>query len=356
MLRGREPSPALSLEPSPPLIDGFGSYPLTHSLLPAGGARGAAPLEGVQLITRFCEAEQPYWAAFVQHYRGLGVVRIHACVQTEADRLWLLESAGAAQVSWLQVHRLCGDVTPDQALRGLDLGPLRDQAPLTLLVDCDEFLGFQRGPFSLRQLLELYPECGQWHLPWLMRPLLRPEDSTRGGYWGHVGKPIVRSQWMEAIAHDHLFVLRPSIQTDAAAATVPLGVHGVVLVHLWGRSFRDGLIKVFFNRFKDAKSADRDRAQILLAQGELPIRLRLLAYLDLQEGYLPLGLVHGPPSFALEAEERMLRQWLSVEQEERALVLWTRYRSQLTEQLVDLPRYPAIALVQLASMLPPLQR
>ena len=28
-------------------------------------------LDGVQLLTRFCASEQPYWHAFVEHYRSL---------------------------------------------------------------------------------------------------------------------------------------------------------------------------------------------------------------------------------------------------------------------------------------------
>ena len=334
-------------------VDGFGSFPLTHSNRPVGADAGAAPLQGVQLVTRFCEGEQPYWRAFVQHYRDLGVERIHACVQSDADRAWLEQSAGLEGSRWLQVHRLCAELTPDQALRELDLTPLRNQAPFTLLVDCDEYLGFQRSPFGLAQLLDLYPTGSQWYLPWLMRPLVSPVDAREGGFWGHVGKPIVRSSRMAAISHDHCFALLPG--AVEGPTSIPLGVHGLVLVHLWGRSARDCLIKVFCNRFEDAKSADRDQALTLIRQGELPIRLRLLAYLDLQEGYLPLGLDAERCVFDQTLEETLVRRWLSADEEQCALDLFQRYRAKLELLRAELPCYPAVSLLELATLLPPLK-
>ena len=120
--------------------------------------------------------------------------------------------------------------------------------------------------------------------------MLTAEDWQRGGFWGHVGKLVVRSALMQRVARDHLFELGP----EGNFGTVPLGVFVVVLVHFWARSFRDCLIKVFCNCFVDAKSADQSQAFALIRQGALAVRLRLLAYFNLHLGYLPTGIQEAP--------------------------------------------------------------
>ena len=331
-------------------LDGFGSYPLTRSLETIQTTEAKGALEGVQLLTRFCASEQPYWHAFVDHYLRLRVSGIHVCVQSEEDRDWLL--ADAAEQGWtaIKVHLLDAALTPDAALRSLCLAPLRNGAPFTLLVDCDEYLSFQRADCALVDLLDLYPNASQWHLPWLMRPMLEAGDWQRGGFWGHVGKPVVRSAAMQGICNDHLFDLGP----DESSGSVPIGAFGVVLVHLWGRSFRDGLLKLFHNRFIDAKSADKPQALELIRNGELPVRLRLLAYLDLQLGYLPMGFEEAP-SFDLELEGVLLRRVISEDDENRAWMLFGAYREKLQDMKDRIPFYPAVSLIDLADCLPKLQ-
>ena len=331
-------------------IDGFGSYPLTRSMERSHKTDVKGVLKGVQLLTRFCASEQPYWHAFVEHYRRLSVSGIHVCVQTDEDRDWLL--ADAAEQGWtaIKVHLLDAALTPDAALRLLCLAPLRDGAPFTLLVDCDEYLSFQRADCGLVDLLDLYPNSSQWHLPWLMRPMLEAGDWQRGGFWGHVGKPVVRSAAMQGISNDHLFGLGP----DESSGSVPIGAFGVVLVHLWGRSFRDCLLKLFHNRFIDAKSADKSQALELIRNGELPVRLRLLAYLDLQLGYLPMGFEEAP-SFDLALEEVLLRCVISEDEENRAWMLFCAYRDKLQGIQGQIPCYPAVTIGDLADCLPKLQ-
>ena len=119
--------------------------------------------------------------------------------------------------------------------------------------------------------------------------------------------PLLR---MQRVARDHLFELGP----EGNFGTVPLGVFGVVLVHFWARSFRDCLIKVFCNRFVDAKSADQSQALALIRQGALPVRLRLLAYFNLHLGYLLTGLQEAP-QFDWALEEVLLRGVISEDDE-----------------------------------------
>ena len=66
---------------------------------------------------------------------------------------------------------------------------------------------------------------------------------------------------------------------------------------------------VFGNSFDGGKSADRDQALELLLNGQLPIRLKMLAYLDLQTGFMPFpqGIEDILGSFDWQEEDRLLR-------------------------------------------------
>lgn len=285
----------------------------------------------------------------------MGTELIHVCVQCEEERDWLLKTATEYLGGELVVvHLVSSNVTPDVALQGLDLNQIREGAEFTLLVDCDEFVGSMKVMECLRSVLDLYPEHHQWHLPWLMRTVLTHADFARGGYWGHVGKPIVRSGYMQSVINDHCFSVCVSGQHADGRSTLPLGVHGLVVVHLWSRSFADSLIKVFCNRFEDAKSADRDQALHLLLSGRLPTRLRILAYLDLQEGYLPLpnGLRHLISQFSEQEENQILKGFLTSGQREIAFKVFVGYRNHLRKHLHAYPCYPAVELMQLANLLP----
>jgi hypothetical protein len=91
----------------------------------------------------------------------------------------------------------------------------------------------------------------------------------------------------------------------------------------------------------------------LIRSGELPIRLRLLAYLMLQQGYLPTP-VSALGAIDHAAEERLLRAQLSQAEEDRCRQLFDDYRSLLRVRLHDYPLYPAVTLLQMARLLPSL--
>ena len=74
-------------------LDGFGSFPFNRTLEPIDTTELKGALDGVQVLTRFCASEQPYWHAFVEHYRRQSVNGIHVCVQTDDDRDWLRADA-----------------------------------------------------------------------------------------------------------------------------------------------------------------------------------------------------------------------------------------------------------------------
>ena len=333
--------------------NGFGARKLLRSARPSGiwqtHSTSSLCLADVQLLTRFCALEKPYWSSFLAHYQSLGVRIVHACVQSEADANFVELSGHPSEID-VRVHRIHASLTPDAAWQRLDLTPLAQSAHYTLLLDCDEYVHPLRPDVSVNQLFGMFPEVAQLYLPWNMRPVLQTSDHKSGGFWGHVGKPIVRSDNMTAIASDHGFYVD---HADPRFASAPVGLFGLSLVHYWSRSFRDCLIKTFQNRFDDAKSVDRDVAHDLIQSGELPVRLRVLAYLMLQQGYLPTP-VSPFASVDHAVEDQLVRASISKSDEEFCWQLFDQYRQHLAQRLIEFPLYPAATLLHIAQRLPSL--
>ena len=335
--------------------NGFGGQKLLRSSQPAGHPvqRGSQllPLADVQLITRYCGIEAPYWSSFLRHYASLGVACIHVCVQNDADAQ-AVEAVAMPPELRCQLHQLPPTLPPDQALKQLPLKALAHGAQYTLLADGDEYLTPLRSDVGAAQLFALFPDVQQFFLPWLMAPFLDAEQPPQSGYWGHAGKPLVRSECMAAIAFAHGFLVDET-QVNHRLGSAPAGVFGWAIAHYWARGFRECLLKTVHNRFRDAKSADRFEALSLIRAGELPIRLRLLAFLTLQQGFVPL------PSWPEQwidrgLEAQLLRQVLSEEEERRCRCRFDRYQQLLRNQLPQLPLYPAASLLTLAQLLPSL--
>ena len=336
-------------------VNGFGGQKMLRSIQPAGhqAQRGSQllPLADVQLITRYCEIEAPYWPSFLNHYASLGVECIHVCVQCDAD-VKAVEAAAMPTGLRCQLHRLDSGLLPDQALKSLKLDGLRDEASFTLLADGDEYLTSLRSDVSVKQLFALFPDTHQLFLPWLMAPCVDVSCPPERGFWGHIGKPVARSLSAGVIAFAHGFSVDNS-GSDYRFASAPVGIFGLVMIHRWARGFRECLLKTFQNRFSDPKSADSSNALVLIKSGELPIRLRLLAFLSLQEGYVPLPLL---PEQAVDRvlEEQLLRRFLSDVDEHRCRLSFDRYQELLCDYLPRLPLYPATSLLKLAQLLPSL--
>lgn len=339
--------------PDGDLSNGFGARRLLCSPLAPGGDPGALPrasvLEGVQLLTRYCAMERPYWQGFLQHYRDLGVRCIQVGVQ-QREEARELESIPVPEGMTLRLHQLPADEDPSAALQSLPVALFAEEAPFTLMLDADEWLLPLRPDLSIQQLAQVFPTVSQWYLPWLLRPCLQPSDAGRGGFWGHVGKPLIRSQCMAGVAHDHSFRLQKR-HSSTGATSAPAGLFGFALVHFWSRSFRDCLVKTFHSRIQDAKSVDQADALTLIQSGGLPVRLRLLAYLMIQSGYVPLP-DSLRPQVDLELEDRLVRRCVSERDETLCRQSFDRYCDQLRRSGPSLPLYPALSLLAVAERLP----
>jgi len=329
---------------------------MARSLLPPdpdGRERpGKGCLDGVQILTRYCSRERPYWSAFVDHYVRSGVKFIHACVQSEDDREDLLGMPFPLSAE-LVVHLARGDLDPDAALINLDLAPIVGCAPYTMAIDCDEYFHALNPDVSIHDLFSIFPKFGQLVIPWAMCPLLGDDDPARGGFWGHIGKSVARSERIVSLPQMHGFRI-DSRPADPRGVSVPIARFGCVLIHYWSRSFRDCLLKTFNNRLKESKNADIAIALDKIRSRDLPIRLRLLAYLHCQARYLTLP---DPPlaSFDWAAEDAILRRSLSENDEDLCRNVFEDYCAKLKKRLRAFPLYPAASIKQMARLLPSAQ-
>ena len=105
------------------------------------------------------------------------------------------------------------------------------------------------------------------------------------------------------------------------------------------------------HRFQDVKSEDHRSVLAQLKRGFLPIRLRLLAFLMVQKGFVQL-----PQSLQVlvdsDVEAQMLRRFLTASEEARVRENFDAYCRQLQDSMGLLPIYPAMSLMDLAPLLP----
>jgi hypothetical protein len=355
LLRGKSPASQAVVNPWVGVDggNGFGAKKLLRlsadSQFSSPPIADGAVLHDVQVLTRYCARESPYWSAFLEHYASLGVKYVHVCVQNEVDYRAVV---GGYIPDGLQLicHRMRGDLDPSSAFRLFDLSAIAEWAAFTLLVDCDEYFQSFRPELSLGRLFHAFPSVGQFHLPWLMAPVLDQLQSVDFGFWGHIGKPAARSSRMFAIANDHAFCLDRD-DVDARIDSAPIGLFGFSIVHFWSRSFRDCLLKTFNNRLQDSKSADLVIALQKIRSGDLPNRLKLLAFLCSQSKFVPVSTF---PSrqISWDEEEALLRACLSETDENICRQTFDRYCRQLQESSCVLPLYPGIALKTAVESMP----
>jgi hypothetical protein len=177
------------------------------------------------------------------------------------------------------------------------------------MVDVDEYFHAFNKAATLDVLFGLYPDAKQVSLPWLMCPSVPlTKSASTAEFWGHIGKPACRSEAISGISSCHSFSTEKKIR-NKVAPTVPLGPHGVAIIHYWSRTFRDCLLKTFSTRLVNSKSSDQQHALTIIRRGALPIRMRLLAYLANQSAFIP---VPSAPvqDYDLQLEEELLRRWL----------------------------------------------
>jgi hypothetical protein len=141
-------------------------------------------------------------------------------------------------------------------------------------VDVDEFIYLDTTKRLGEYLRDSnLPTC---NMKWIMSPRdFYPQVGPITGFMGHTGKRLAKTSLIQGIANPHAF------ETDSALRFRPdPAIH---LVHYWGRSFEDILIKCVYQNLPNRKRSSLSEMQTLMKTRQLPERLRVLASLTRHE-------------------------------------------------------------------------
>jgi hypothetical protein len=309
-----------------------------------------SPLKNVQLITRFCSVEQPYWHSFLSHHCNLGLGVLHACVQSDREKEELLALPRPPSLT-LFIHLQPEHYCPNQALKALDLSSILPMRPLTMLLDVDEYFTVLSANQSLDSYFNASDRLASLDVPWIMNPLLDSSQVPAHGFYGRGIKQVARSAAITEIISPHRFRLDEG--DDPYRSKSNAYMYGMAIVHYCSRSFRDSLLRTLTSKILGFKAEDRSNVRDKIRCGIVPNRLKILALLECQDRYLPWAM---PSSldFDLRQEEAILRSYLSPEEECLALDDYHAYRDNLIGN-PDFPfayPHPTKTLKQLGALLP----
>lgn len=323
------------------------------------------PLQDCQILTRYCRADLPYWKSFFHHHIRLGVSRFVVCIQTEDEISEFKHSYCQTSDVSIVVLKTPSNLLPSVALRSIDLAIILHGPAYTLMIDSDEFFCLGVSPVNeFRQLIQTRHFI---NLPWMMNCLL--SNDTMKGFWGHASKPLALTKAIKCIRGDHVFgyrtrskLLSLSGLISRQLSTKPSGNYSLshvyrlsvdaYLIHYWGRSFNDVLIRGLFSRFRSAKQSDQDQLVSKMIAGIIPNRFKIYAYLLLHpaSSLLPFSF----PSNGIDlAHEVLVLADLGVTSSMRDDLAsrFYHYLESLTSDTFGFPLYPSGSIPSLQQVI-----
>ena len=337
-------------------VNGFSESDQMASILSSDvvprSSRTIKPLNSIRIICRFYHGEKPYWNLFLRHHKKLGAQDFLVLVQSQDDFNWIEKNTHVkgVNIELIFESNLSG-LNHDTYLKRVEKKYIKGDKKndFQLLLDIDEFFVQHRRDISPTTIFEIYsPNLEQIFLPSILTLRLNSEKRLTDlkGTWGHVGRPLATTSSIERIANAHAF-------NTANSKSLPVGMLGMSIAHLWTRSFEDCLIKIFSRTRKDIKSDGREVSMNDLHDNELPRRLRLLAYLDLQEFYIDiLPLVD--LDFKSIDDKPYCLEFISIEELIKCITMYEEYKERLFAALDELPVYPTANFPKICSSLPTL--
>lgn len=171
----------------------------------------------------------------------------------------------------IQVINTKNDSDPVNGMQNEALRP--GMADFVINVDVDEYWILPSSTPDLRTLVRRR-QADVYCFGWLMLPSDRiagtPQPPYKG-FHGHQCKYMVRYSRLRRLG-----IHRPYLKGGGGkpARQVFCGV----AVHFWGRSFQDVLLKVVGQKIGNSKTSNKDELLELAALGDIPNRLKLLAF------------------------------------------------------------------------------
>jgi hypothetical protein len=284
------------------------------------------------VITRIFDAELPYVESFVRHYASLGVCKVYFVNTFRAQYgkvCKFLEGLGITDVT-IEVVNTYDDAGPvNQKMNEALHDDIED---FVINVDIDEFWILPSSFRDLRSLVSRRPADVYWFY-WVMVP----HDGLHGaptapylGYHGHNGKYMVRSSRLT-----WLHVHEPHVRNPKTAVWTQCG-HAL---HFWGRGFKDVLLKVAGQKIGNEKTSNRKELLHLASTGDIPVRLKLLAYFMLQKwSRASVEKVQQVPQLLQcnqALEEKLLRKYINKMQFKKIRALYLSFSRRLYEPQVS---------------------
>lgn len=317
-----------------------------------GNKNDNKPLSSTRIICRFYRGEIPFWNQFIKFHKQLGCRDFFVFTQTKNDSEWIDKNTKSRDLN-IECHFKpeLENIHYDKQLKQVNASAYTNttSCKFQMLIDIDEYFIQSRKKLSIENLFEIYgPSIDQVHLPSILALRLDEEQTSSQirGIWGHVGRPIAKNNLIKAIKNPHSF-------KTVNSNSLPAGMFGFYIMHLWSRSFEDCLIKIFSRELSDFKSGGSESSFKEIQNEELPRRLRLLAYLKLQEFYINLNMPK-EFSFDFQKESDYLSNFITEGTQIKCRILFEEYKHRLKERLSKLPTYPAANFPTIIKALPTL--
>ncbi len=218
----------------------------------------------------------------------------------------------------LRTHLVCRDQTPAETLRQAKVSTERGYV---LLLDPDEYL-FLPGHSSLASFLEANQYPQSCYLRWVVTPSDFSHNDRCLGFFGHIGKHLAAGRVIAGIATAHTFALRDL----PAVNPFQFERHDGFVIHYWGRTFWDVLLKCLYYRgVHKSKQSSLEELRGCRNGSLLPGRLKMLAALSLHVRYVTT------PDYLdnridVDLESELLAAHLSAQEIERLEIAYREYK------------------------------
>lgn len=274
------------------------------------------------LIVRFYRGELPYVKAFLEHYIELGFDHIYVFIQDTSD-YECFERKFSQYSQYTKLIKCPNNVGARQGWR-LSFNPKEINANYLLICDFDEYL-YLPSNINLKKFIKMLGWPTSISIPWIMAPVdFEPANQRVNGYLGHTGKQLANVGIIKSIKSEHNFNIKLRKRNENRVINPP----GIFLVHYWGRTFRDIIIKLIFQNLGDQKLCGLDQIFECLKNKSLPNRLKMLAGLCVQQRYMFFPNLLGDNVDLLQ-EDRIVSEYLSSSQLQKIENIYSEYKTAL---------------------------
>jgi hypothetical protein len=285
----------------------------------------------VAIISRIYIGEIPYIDAFIEHYFKIGITKLYLVITNLADANYIKEYLKHKPYEIEFINSKLGEnesITMDSMNYTIEY----IKETYLLHIDIDEFLDIY--PFKSINLLVEHINSDKIHFNWAIT-VFDGHCDTNLGCRGmtHRKKPF------KTLCKTALITNFTSNGHDFDTVTQVNGVESTnYLIHYWGRTFNDILIKIIYgDRFKNIKSGKLQELLDMIDNNSntfIPVRLKMLAMLSRLNKTIPLTRNFITGKINTEKENELVYSKLSKDQIQLIYERYNRFR-----EMFDINKY-----------------